>query len=87
MAESKKSMELKTKAENMKENRKRSNEIVGILWNKESENEDVQDNKDENNGQTVKEMELIQAAGKMDLKRKFSGKWVALSEREGKESN
>ena len=85
MEENKWKMELRQKAENLKDRRRSAKKVVGILWNMEGKEEE--EGQDMVNMKTVKEMELTKAAEKFELKRKVSGKWVAMCKQDEEKEN
>eukprot|EP00092_Neocalanus_flemingeri_P066134 GFUD01080532.1.p1 GENE.GFUD01080532.1~~GFUD01080532.1.p1 ORF type:complete len:104 (+),score=38.62 GFUD01080532.1:50-361(+) len=70
-----KEMEVKQRAEVLKDRRRSVNKYVEVLWNKDDTNGAA--GLDVENGKTNKEVELTQAADKLELKRKMVGKWLA----------
>ena len=65
-------VELKRKAKIMKERREVSIEMVRLLWNKDVLGID----NDLKTDKTNKNSKLIEAAGKLEMKRRVIGKWL-----------
>ena len=65
-------VELKRKAKIMKERREVSVDMVRLLWNKDVLGID----NDLKTDKTDKNSQLIEAAGKLEMKRRVIGKWL-----------
>ena len=78
-----KEMEVKKRAKILENRRRSVSKCLSVLFKKEVTNEVQKKDIDDDN--TKKDVELTQAAWKLELKRKMSGKWLEKCKQKYKE--